>query len=458
MSSLRENLQDLRHPKACTHTGLWLDRYFEQARQSEDGDASAQAKQSHLDRASLTIKVPPGYDLWLKQRLDLLRAIPDTIIVEANVIGRLIVGLGASSVWENNISLHHTWGVPVVPGSAFKGLASSYSHRFLNDSAWRKEMGQQPAGESHAALFGTTEGQGLVVFHDALWRPSSNGHNGLDLDVLTVHHQDYYQQGNTTSPPADWDSPVPVPFLSSSGSFIFALTGPESWRDAAFEILKLALQDVGVGAKTSSGYGRMELRKILSETEQRREDTKRSLDSFDYDGASAPGSRNVLEQKLEQLYNDTFTKEERETCLRIFFENAAGQSKNVKKNLKQSFEKIIDSWTSPAQKDELQVIFAQSFQSQELPKITVKKQDERDWESIASRFIAHLSGSHSTLADALEEVDAEYIYHIFPQVPSNKEMRPLQQAVAKQVSAMFPGQNDKQLQSDLKKYIKKLLK
>jgi CRISPR-associated protein Cmr6 len=75
------------------------------------------------------------------------------------------------------------------------------------------------------------------------------------LDVITVHHPEYYRGENL--PPADWDNPNPVPFLSATGSYLVALHGPESWVEAAFKILQLALAEEGIGAKTSSGYGRM---------------------------------------------------------------------------------------------------------------------------------------------------------------------------------------------------------
>ena len=78
-------------------------------------------------------------------------------------------------------------------------------------------------------------------------------------DVLTSHHQDYYT-GKNTKPPADWDSHNPVPFLSVTGSYLIALAGPDQWVEATFDILKLAMKELGVGAKTSSGYGRMDLK------------------------------------------------------------------------------------------------------------------------------------------------------------------------------------------------------
>jgi len=41
--------------------------------------------------------------------------------------------------------------------------------------------------------------------------------------------------------------------------YLIALHGPDEWVKAAFEILAHALRGEGIGAKTSSGYGRMVL-------------------------------------------------------------------------------------------------------------------------------------------------------------------------------------------------------
>jgi CRISPR/Cas system CMR subunit Cmr6 (Cas7 group RAMP superfamily) len=35
------------------------------------------------------------------------------------------------------------------------------------------------------------------------------------------------------------------------------LAGPDDWIEPTFKLLKLALSEEGIGAKTSSGYGRM---------------------------------------------------------------------------------------------------------------------------------------------------------------------------------------------------------
>jgi CRISPR-associated protein Cmr6 len=166
----------------------------------------------------------------------------------------MVVGLGAESILETSIALHRTYGVPYIPGSALKGLAAAAAHKQLQDPRWHKTGEDGKIGEWHRILFGDQESSGYVIFHDALWVPEG-GTLPLDLDVMTVHHPKYYQGD---APPADWDNPTPVAFVSARGKYLLAVTGPEEWADAAMEILRDALENDGIGANTAAGYGRLQ--------------------------------------------------------------------------------------------------------------------------------------------------------------------------------------------------------
>src|SRR6266516_6731851 len=128
---------------------------------------------------------------------------------EAEVQGRMVIGMGDESVLETSVTLHHTYGVPYIPGSALKGLAASYVRQKLGEE-WQKE------GEAYKTIFGETNDAGYITFFDAYYVPGS-GYKGQVLypDVIAVHHQNYYQGGEKAKAPADWDSPIPVPFLSA---------------------------------------------------------------------------------------------------------------------------------------------------------------------------------------------------------------------------------------------------
>lgn len=196
---------------------------------------------------------------------------------------RLLVGHGNPSAADVGLTVHHTWGVPIIPGSALKGVLASYVANELGgddgDSIRSKLRGPQwkggvivePPGELYAALFGmpevtgseeseTCDGwRGTVCFHDALLIPQS-GLLPLARDVITVHQKPYYDGKGHGAPPADYHDPNPVSFLTvrKGVRFLLALTGPEEWTALAMSLLLDALATYGVGSKTTSGYGRME--------------------------------------------------------------------------------------------------------------------------------------------------------------------------------------------------------
>ncbi len=249
MSSRRIVLGELRH-ETTTNAGLWLDKYIKSQARDET------SARGELVEQVASIREPKGYrkwfDLW-KNSLDKCEA----QCREAETLGRLAIGLGGTSVLETSATLHHTFGVPFIPGTALKGLAANYTRQYLGRE-WVKDS------IPYEILFGSTENAGHVHFFDALPLP---GKNHVLPDILTVHHGPYYKN-EKNAPPADWDQPTPVPFLSVQGTFLCALSGPQEWVDAAFNILTLALFNLGIGAKTSSGYGRMELRGLPEDPEQ----------------------------------------------------------------------------------------------------------------------------------------------------------------------------------------------
>ena len=237
------------------HAGLWLDKYI------TSQDRSDTESRSQLVQAISDIREPAIYKAFYQRWSAMLDPLYHAVAHEAATLGRIIIGLGNESVLETSLTLHRTYGVPYIPGSALKGVAASYVRQYLSDeSTW------QTGGEAHTVLFGSPEASGYITFLDALYVPGT-GHNkkALHPDVITVHHQNYYQ-GTSDAAPTDWDNPIPVPFLSATGSYLIALAAPDmvpdqgrKWIDLTFTILAGALCELGVGAKTSSGYGRLSI-------------------------------------------------------------------------------------------------------------------------------------------------------------------------------------------------------
>lgn len=154
---------------------------------------------------------------------------------------RLVTGLGRAHPVENGFAWHPTLGTPYLPGSSIKGLMR----------AWAR-TGRE--SNELAARLGTCDGRGDVIILDALpLKPVT-----LEPDVMTPHYDDYYRGG---TPPGDWMSPTPIPFLvvARDTSFHFGLIPRGAQARACLgEVLAWlvrALGELGAGAKTSVGYG-----------------------------------------------------------------------------------------------------------------------------------------------------------------------------------------------------------
>lgn len=267
----RDPLKNLQ-PDATTNAGLWLDKFLLSDEQLKGRQKSQ--KQKDQPKQILVREVAGINPAAQDQNRNLYAAFfarwkaaltnEQTTLGEATVEGRLAIGLGDEGVLETSITLHHTYGVPYIRGSALKGLAAAFARNRVGGK-WKKEKAAE-AAEAYKIVFGETADAGYVTFHDALYVPGSGvSGQALHADIMTVHHPKYYRgekDHDGLVPPADWDEPNPVPFLSATGRYLIAVSAPpggEAWRQAAFDLLKLALATEGIGAKTSSGYGRMNL-------------------------------------------------------------------------------------------------------------------------------------------------------------------------------------------------------
>jgi CRISPR-associated protein Cmr6 len=264
---------------------LLLHRYLSEPATGEAGNPAE--KRSLLAAAIEAARNPEARSLYRLAFDRWVAASPPgaeaTVLTTAD---RVIAGLGTDSVLETGIRLHHTYGLPVIPGSALKGLAAHYCNEVwgqrangdtappaskpfrrpteTEDDVYRKclqgDPKAKPTENYFRLLFGNTDDSGVMVFHDAWLTPDSA--EPLVLDVMTPHHPDW-QDGS--APPTDFDSPVPVAFVSATGSFrvMVSWNGPvehgqaNNWTKLVLDLLKESLYEWGIGGKTSSGYGRL---------------------------------------------------------------------------------------------------------------------------------------------------------------------------------------------------------
>jgi CRISPR type III-B/RAMP module RAMP protein Cmr6 len=171
--------------------------------------------------------------------------------------GRMVIGLGGENVLETGLSFQHTFGTPLIPGSALKGLAAHYCDQVWGASDSRFKLGEK----YHETIFGTTEDSGHIIFHDA-WIVPESLVDSLKPDVMTPHHGGYYSKKDGAAP-TDFDDPNPITFLSIVGSFHVIVScdvsneDGERWAKFAFTLLTDALGQWGIGGKTNAGYGRL---------------------------------------------------------------------------------------------------------------------------------------------------------------------------------------------------------
>jgi len=194
---------------------------------------------------------------------------------------RLIVGLGGKGALEFGITLHHVTGLPFIPGSALKGLARSYAlltlaeaqgvkpesaalnelDEALSDPDARHEQGS--AAYHYRQAFGSQGRAGVCQFFDGVLAEFRSD-TLFTLDVMTPHFFKYYSDSGK-SEPNDADNPNPVSYMTVSAGNVFAFAiglrhvanheGNHATLKQARQWLRAALQEMGVGSKTGSGYG-----------------------------------------------------------------------------------------------------------------------------------------------------------------------------------------------------------
>jgi CRISPR/Cas system CMR subunit Cmr6 (Cas7 group RAMP superfamily) len=204
--SVLENLK----PTAETHAGLLLQRYLTAHKPKQRDNTQDTLEEMLLDQAT-GVKVSEVYRAafrrWLKQFVQKTPAGCARVHFTVQAAAPIAIGLGNASPLEVGMRLHHTYGMPLLPASALKGLCRRVARLLRHDS--------KLSDEAIDALFGfsrdTQAAAGAVVFYDAWYDPDSVGGAPFHRDVITVHHPAYYGDGKT--PPTDFDDPTPVPFL-----------------------------------------------------------------------------------------------------------------------------------------------------------------------------------------------------------------------------------------------------
>ena len=250
----------------------------------------------------------------------------NSLLGESNVVKfelspdwRIALGLGNESVYETSITLHHIYGIPYIPASAIKGITRNWiiTNCFDNKEKdaiqnkifcdmfgcpesvpYKDENGKKQSQPSYYAIQepnigGTREGK--IIFFDAFPTSAPN----IEPDIMNNHYSDYYD-GKGSKPPADYDNPNPIFFLTLKNkdtntpcTFQFIIGSKQFqpkisvYSNDVFKVfdpieqssvkkskkynyagelttleltqlwMELALKQHGIGAKTAVGYGYM---------------------------------------------------------------------------------------------------------------------------------------------------------------------------------------------------------
>ncbi|MDR9769308.1 MAG: type III-B CRISPR module RAMP protein Cmr6 [Acetomicrobium sp.] len=275
---------------------------------SATGGDRNENKQKYLDMVieeNKKYKASGFYDLVLKRQRKWLEELKNSgWIVEDDLrkktSWRLVVGLGSSHPQETSMTLHHVYGIPYIPGSAIKGMTRHWFilrefekqnlsieqikcfEKILNEADFGNKEDEKTDKSTlkkfeekfrvnnlkpherlfefvqkhpelinlYQGVFGTQRQKGGVIFFDSY----PNGEINLKVDIMNPHYPEYY---SGTQVPADWQQPNPIKFLTvENTTFCFSLASCDQFLlNSAKTLLEEALRNLGVGAKTSLGYG-----------------------------------------------------------------------------------------------------------------------------------------------------------------------------------------------------------
>ncbi len=207
----------------------------------------------------------------------------------------MAIGLGNSHPLENGMLWHPTLGVPYFQGSTVKGMAKALMEKWGADpqliKRWFGSVNlkddtlaelyyqhfEQPLDDECKKQL-DEQSTGAFVFLDAIPVKAVT----LKKSMMTPHYGKWYEKGDekptqADTQPSDWHSPVPIDFLAvESASMQFGVLPrkgayiKEGEIEQISNVITLALENLGIGAKTATGYGHMQVDKKANDDYQQR--------------------------------------------------------------------------------------------------------------------------------------------------------------------------------------------
>ncbi len=230
-----------------------------------------------------TLKLPQGQETQIEalaeRQSSLIQAMPEAnrLMTVGRLVSPLATGMGIEHPLENGFAFLNPYGLPYLPGSSIKGVLRKAAQELIEmqENGWSNEwenalFGLEPVDSDDKPK------RGALTFWDSI--PELAG-NALEIDIMTPHYSEYYQ-GKAS--PHDSGQPTPIPFMviPAKSKFTFHISCTQKhllpelraneWKDPMRQALEHAFDWLGFGAKTSVGYGAMEVdeQKLIALQEQ----------------------------------------------------------------------------------------------------------------------------------------------------------------------------------------------
>ena len=251
-----ENFNLLRQ---LANTGLWFDRFFN--RYQSDWTLKDDDKSQWLNSLHGKAGQNEQLDDYCQRQTRLVEQLNGQSHAYKSD-WHWVSGMGNPHPVENGLHWHPTLAVPYLSGASVKGMLRAWVE--MNDDGLEQTALENRLKRWFGSLSkkDVAEQTGGFIFFDAI--PNEAVH--LITDIMTPHMGKWYSEGDSTtldkpdSLPADWHEPVPIPFLAvKKPTLIFSIAPrrkelAEELADV-FTALKNALNYLGSGAKTATGYG-----------------------------------------------------------------------------------------------------------------------------------------------------------------------------------------------------------
>ncbi len=279
--------------------------------------------------------------------------------LEDDLTGGFLPGLADSGGIENvGLSHDHLSGIPMLPASGFKGVL--HHHALQSDDEFL-------SADERDWIFGkaadkNSEGNaGNAIFLDVIPVEAPE----LALDGLTPHYPIDY---NDSNPPADWQSPTPISFLTIKNAKLrfdilldpgrpLGCEGPPENKHIGELAAKLEkmLDDCfefsSFGAKGSSGYGFFQRdtageKKAKAIEEQRELDEKNQIEEQHLQSLSLAER---LKYESETRFSKEFTQQDYHYTIKTYFQPCIAMDDSQERleiavNLKSLWE-AVGKWT-----------------------------------------------------------------------------------------------------------------